>query len=203
MRYNRSSVIIHPGQHPGLPSCAYYEITCTTCINPMPKFAPKFASELDWRRAQHLMQPALIRIIDNIRKQLDVSDWRGSYQTDQIWPAETPETEKAAFNTLQQQLNAAKSVEAADAIEQQLAQLSTPEYRYALQLKRGEQQRNIDLWQLCYQLCFINYTPDPTETPVEIDISLMDNDTGEVDWDRLDEKAKQLIQQIFADLPDA
>lgn len=33
--------------------------------------------------ADQLMQPALIRVIDNIRKQLDQSDWRGSYQETQ------------------------------------------------------------------------------------------------------------------------
>ncbi|MEO0535507.1 MAG: hypothetical protein AAF215_16750 [Cyanobacteria bacterium P01_A01_bin.123] len=163
---------------------------------------PKFASELDWQRAQHLMQPALIRIIDNIRKQLDVSDWQGSYHTDQIWPEDIPETQRDEFNALQQQLNAAKNVEESDAIEQQLAQLPTPLYVYALQLKRGEQQHSVDLWQLCYQLCFRNYPSNPAESPVEIDTSLLDDDTGEVDWDILDEKAKQLIQRVFVGLPD-
>lgn len=162
---------------------------------------PKFASELDWQRAQHLMQPALIRIIDNIRKQLDVSEWQGSYHTDQLWPEDTSEVQKAEFNALQQQLNATQNVDEADVIEQQLAQLPAPLPIYALELKRGEQMQSVDLWQLCYHACFLNYTPSQPETLVEIDTSLIDPDTGDVDWDSLDEKAKQLIQQVFANLP--
>ena len=162
---------------------------------------PKFASELDWQRAQHLMQPALIRIIDNIRKQLDVSEWQGSYHTDQLWPEDTSEVQKAEFNALQQQLNATQNVDEADVIEQQLAKLPAPLPIYALELKRGEQMQSVDLWQLCYHACFLNYTPSQPETLVEIDTSLIDPDTGDVDWDSLDEKAKQLIQQVFANLP--
>ena len=102
---------------------------------------PKFASELDWQRAQHLMQPALIRIIDNIRKQLDVSEWQGSYHTDQLWPEDTSEVQKAEFNALQQQLNSTQNVDEADVIEQQLAQLPAPLPIYALELNVGNKCR--------------------------------------------------------------
>ena len=41
---------------------------------------PKFKTRIAWEKAQILMQPSLIRILDNIRKQLDTSSWQGSYQ---------------------------------------------------------------------------------------------------------------------------
>lgn len=41
---------------------------------------PQFKTRLAWDKAQILMQPALIRILDNIRKQLEQSQWQGSFK---------------------------------------------------------------------------------------------------------------------------
>ena len=41
---------------------------------------PQFKTRLAWDKAQILMQPALIRILDNIRKQLENSQWQGSFK---------------------------------------------------------------------------------------------------------------------------
>ncbi len=41
---------------------------------------PQFKTRLAWDKAEILMQPALIRILDNIRKQLESSEWQGSFQ---------------------------------------------------------------------------------------------------------------------------
>jgi hypothetical protein len=41
---------------------------------------PKFKNTLAWEQAQLLMQPAFIRVMDNIRKQLEESAWKASYQ---------------------------------------------------------------------------------------------------------------------------
>lgn len=41
---------------------------------------PKFKTVADWEQAEILMQPCLIRVIDNIRKQLEESKYQGSYQ---------------------------------------------------------------------------------------------------------------------------
>lgn len=41
---------------------------------------PQFKTRLAWDKAEILMQPALIRILDNIRKQLESSNWKGSFQ---------------------------------------------------------------------------------------------------------------------------
>ena len=40
---------------------------------------PKFKTIQAWEQAQVLMQPAFIRVIDNIRKELEVSAWQGSF----------------------------------------------------------------------------------------------------------------------------
>ena len=108
------------------------------------------------------MQPAMIRVIDNIRKQLEESVWTGTYQE---------------------------------------VQIPIPGYQLLLELQ-GE-QRSIDIWELCYRVCFLNYQPAHTQIQsqeVVIDTSLIDDDTGDVDWNRLDAKASQLIQEIFANL---
>ena len=41
---------------------------------------PQFKTRLAWDKADVLMQPALIRILDNIRKQLDISQWKGTFK---------------------------------------------------------------------------------------------------------------------------
>ena len=41
---------------------------------------PQFKTRPAWDKAQLLMQPAFIRILDNIRKQLEKSRWKGSFK---------------------------------------------------------------------------------------------------------------------------
>lgn len=75
---------------------------------------------------------------------------------------------------------------------------------YQLHLTLGERSQVIDIWELCFQICFQDYPMTHTATTaveVEIDTTLLD-ETGEVNWRRLDEKAKQLVENIFANLPD-
>lgn len=123
---------------------------------------PKITSAKAWEQAELLMQPALIRVLDNIRKQLDESIWSGTYQ-----------------------------------------EKYSPVPGYQLLLEHGDKQRYIDIWELCYQVCFINYNPTHSELEsreVEIDTSLIEEDTGDVDWHRLDAKASELIRAIFDSL---
>ncbi len=129
---------------------------------------PKFKNTMAWEQAEILMQPAFIRIIDNIRKQLDQSSWQGTYQDVQL-----------------------------------------PYPGYQLCLTREDNTVRVDIWNLCFQVCFLDYYPPEIDESafeenlsqeVEIDTSLLD-DTGEVDWQRLETKAQQLVKQIFANLP--
>ncbi|WP_159783039.1 hypothetical protein [Sodalinema gerasimenkoae] len=122
---------------------------------------PKFKSELAWQQAQLLMQPALIRVVDNIRKRLEQTSWKATYQETQV-----------------------------------------PVPGYQLLLELGDRQKTLDIWELCYRVCFRDYIP--TESPeqaceVDIDTSLIDE--GDVDWERLDEKARTVTHLVLADLP--
>lgn len=123
---------------------------------------PRFKNTLAWEQAEMLMQPALIRIVDQVRKQLEQTTW------------------KATYNDVQ-----------------------TPIPGYELCLERNDTSVCVDVWELCYQVCFRNYPPSHSELDtqeVEIDTNLID-ETGEVDWQSLDTKAQHLVEQVFATLP--
>jgi hypothetical protein len=157
---------------------------------------PKITNSVAWQQAELLMQPAFIRVIDNIRKQLDESNWTGTYHDVLIWPPDTTDEIKALVTRLLEEMETATSEEA-DEIRKTLARLPMPYPGYHLRLQRQQQQASIDLWNLCYQVCFLNYSPDEEE--VAIDTSLID-ELGEVDWLRLDAKAKELVELAFANL---
>ena len=76
----------------------------------------------------------------------------------------------------------------------------TPELKHYLCLGNGERQLRFDIWDLCYQVCFINYIGnmgDSESQVVEIDTSLFDREAGDIDWIKLDNKAKAVIQRTF------
>lgn len=164
---------------------------------------PKITDTVAWHQAELLMQPAFIRVIDQIRMQLDESAWKGTYQNVMIWPDGTTDETKAIVTQLLQQLERASPTDLAE-IEQALTQLPTPHPGYHLTLQhQGLQQVSLDLWELCYQVCFRNYTSSLAQAAhleVQIDTSLID-ETGDVDWQRLDAKAAELVEQVFANLP--
>jgi len=166
--------------------------------------ALKFASVTAWEQANLLLQPALIRLVDNLRKRLEQStDWQG--QDWAVWPPATTEAQKQQVIELQQQLRTAEP-DAAVTLEHALAQLPTPHPGYLLTSKQTGRQIAIDLWHLQFQVCFRNYLtldaiqPD-RDQQVEIDLDLLDVD-GEVDWEALDAKAQQVVAQIFERLPE-
>ncbi|MFW6357810.1 MAG: hypothetical protein ACOC0N_01140 [Chroococcales cyanobacterium] len=122
---------------------------------------PKFTTTQDWEKGQLLMQPALIRVVDNVRKQLETSDWKGTYED-----------------------------------------VETPIPGYHLCLTREEETVKVDIWTLCFEICFLNYNPNNTgETQeVTIDNSLID-ETGEVNWQCLDDKTQRVVMEVFEKLP--
>lgn len=125
---------------------------------------PTFKDMTAWHQAELLMQPALIRIVDQVRKQLEDSTLKATYRD-----------------------------------------VQTPIPGYELCLEGNGTSFCVDLWELCFQVCFRNYTPTSTEQEsqeVEIDTSLID-ETGDVDWQSLDTKAQLLVAQVFANLPTA
>lgn len=161
---------------------------------------PKFADAIAWQQAEILMQPVFIRVIDNLRKQLEQSTWKGTYHNTQTWPENVSDAIKAQVLDLHQQLTATSDPHAAAAIEHALAQLPRLQTGYELWLEQDERQIKLDLWQLCYQVCFRDYQPEMSDDLIAIDTNLLDED-GEVDWVQLDQKAKHLIEQIFRQLP--
>jgi hypothetical protein len=165
---------------------------------------PKFADTIAWQQAELLMQPVFIRVIDNLGKQLEASSWQGSYEDTPLWAEGVSEETKAIVMQLRDQLEIAAPEQVLD-LEEALARLPQPTPGYVLRLEKGERQITVDIWQLCYQICFRNYSPVLSAMDdafkVEIDTTLID-ETGDVEWLRLDTKAKQLIEQIFTSLPD-
>jgi hypothetical protein len=129
---------------------------------------PIFKNSTDWEQAEYLMQPSLIRVIDNLRKQLDESVWKGTYtEIEQPYPGHQ-------------------------------LYLTYQDYTYA-----------IALWDICFQVCFLDYQISPStdstdlgEQEVSIDTSLF-GETGEIDWQKLEAKTQQIIDQLFASLPTA
>jgi hypothetical protein len=65
-------------------------------------------------------------------------------------------------------------------------------------------QLKFDIWDLCYQVCFLNYHGSHSELEsqvVEVDASLIDLEAQSPDWTRLDHKAKAVIARVFENLP--
>jgi hypothetical protein len=128
---------------------------------------PTFKNRLAWEQAQLLMQPAMLRVVDNIRKELEESDWQGDYK-----------------------------------------EVVEPIPGYHLCLTKQDKAIEIDIWQLCYQVCFQNYYPlrqhifsnDEERTyEVEIDTRLFD-ENGELDWHSIEAKAQQSVREVFNSL---
>ena len=161
---------------------------------------PKFTNPEVWQQAEVLMQPTFIRIIDNIRKCLESSEWDGSYQNVHVWPDDTTPEDKVRVVQLQKELETALPEEQ-QPIQSALDKLPKPFPGYELCLTRGDNRITIDLWQVCYQLCFANYHPiQISAVPVEVDTRLL-QENGAVDWHHLDDKAKGCVTDIFARLP--
>lgn len=81
---------------------------------------------------------------------------------------------------------------------------------YRLCLQRQDKLICVDMWDLCYQVCFTNYSHPPLNPSigdesaglsVEIDDSLIDMENSDVDWERLDAKADRLVEEMFNSLP--
>jgi hypothetical protein len=130
---------------------------------------PTFKTTLAWEQADLLMQPTLLRVIDNLRKELENSDWQGTYH-----------------------------------------EVQEPFPGYHLTLTQGEGSVTVDLWQLCFKICFLDYAScifiDPSSVnleeteAVEIDERLID-ENGDVDWQQLETKTKNQIAVLFTSLP--
>lgn len=160
---------------------------------------PLFATEIAWEQANLLMQPAFIRLVDNLRKQLETSSWKGDYREVVVWDESVPQETRDRVLLLQQELKGTFKPEEVAELEASLAAMPAPELSYELCLSLGDRSVTVDLWELCYRICFLGEPDLNGQTPVEIDTTLFDE--NEVNWIALDEKTKQIVGQIFDRLP--
>lgn len=159
-----------------------------------------FATPADETQAAQLMQPCLIRVVDNIRKYIETLDWRSEYLEQVRWPGDATPEQRQQVRDLAAQLQDA-SPQRADDIRQQLSQLPTPAPAYELKLTQipgdgpSEEPRTatLDVWELCFAVCFSDYN---SLRPATVDAALLYDD-GEVNWLTLDEKAKTLVEQAI------
>ena len=165
------------------------------------KFAPKFSTALARAKVEQLMQPALIRVIDNIRKQLEACEWQGNYEETLIWPEGTSVTQQQEYAALQKVLHGVPPEEH-DRVTALMSQLPQPSPLYTLRLSHANQaDQTVDIWALCYQVCaLVDEATPQCPLVIDADISLFD-EAGEVDWQRLDDKTKALVNIIFQTLP--
>jgi hypothetical protein len=71
-------------------------------------------------------------------------------------------------------------------------------------LKSANRQLKFDIWDLCYQVCFLNYDGSHSELEsqiVAVDTSLIDMEAQIPDWNLLDDKAKNVVARVFNNLP--
>jgi hypothetical protein len=164
--------------------------------------APNIRDSQTWQQADTLLQPIFIRLVDHFRQALDQSGWVGEYSQREIWPDHVEEAVKVRRQALLEGLETCSGSEAA-VLEAELATLPAPYPGYELGLfapsedphLRAAPLHTFDLWELCYEICFTNYPQDPL-TPAVVDARLFD-DSGDVDWQRVDEKTKALVQRLF------
>jgi hypothetical protein len=91
-------------------------------------------------------------------------------------------------------------------------EVQTPHPTNYLCLQSGDRLLKFDIWDLCYQVCFLDYHGSDSEVIgsdaqneitqfVAIDTSLIDLEARSPDWHRLDTKAQSVIARIFTNLP--
>ena len=171
----------------------------------MKAIKPKFADNAAWQQANLLMQPALIRTIDNIRKFLEAEtmQWRGEYREFAVWPDEVPEETQGKIQLLQQELKTA-TPEQVDEIQDALAAMPQPIPGYELILTHPDHSDApvvVDIIALCYRICFFTGDAVINDGAVAaVDTGLIEDDTQEVDWPKLDQKTKTIVGEVFAKL---
>jgi hypothetical protein len=154
-----------------------------------------------------LLQPALIRLIDNLRKQLTPSGLKWDYETLEEWSEDVPQATRDRVAALTQALEIADP-EDANHLQAELDQLPVPVPMYWLAIAYPEQPLRVNLWELCYQVCLEHYTPNysnaslsqPDLSHAQIDATILD-DQSEIDWAQLDQKAAVVVQKLMNSLP--
>lgn len=79
-----------------------------------------------------------------------------------------------------------------------------PESGFLLVLTRkGHATQRVLLWELCFQVCFVEYPPQNSEGTVDIDMTFVQlTDEPDLDWAGLDTKVQQVLTTFLAQLPE-
>ena len=153
-----------------------------------------------------LLQPALIRLIDQLRLQLSTSTWQWKYETFEVWPSEVPQAQRNRYAQLQEQLDTAPEQDI-EAIEAELAMMIFPIPVYQLDLWRDEAHQRVNMWELCYQICLCQYEPvfeaesltSPSLEQFPFDSKLL-SEVAEIDWVYLDHRAEEVVSRLLETL---
>ncbi len=126
---------------------------------------PTFKNTTDWEKAEMLMQPVFIRVMDNLRKQLEKTNLVATYE-----------------------------------------EVQDPLPGYQLILTHDDDSVTISIWDICFQVCFIDYQFSSIQSSqnsiiVEIDDNLF-NEDKEINWQQLETKTQQTIQTIIDNFPE-
>ena len=117
---------------------------------------PKIKTQIEYDKAETLMQPIFIRVLDNIRKESESLNWLVSYE-----------------------------------------EIQEPFPSYILCLQKDDYHIKKNIWELCFAICFINYSDSQEKNEeVKTDQSLFDED-GEINWQELEKKTKALVKSLF------
>ena len=137
---------------------------------------PQFATVQAWEQADCLMQPALIRTIDQLRQALESCAWRSRYEeVTEPFPGHQLILENGAPHS--------------ESLQDRQLRVNIWDLCF----------------QVCftdYQAQFFTDIPQDNDQDlaVEIDQTLF-NDQGEVDWTALDHKARHCVEKLLAALP--
>ncbi|NJN23499.1 MAG: hypothetical protein HC810_02680 [Acaryochloridaceae cyanobacterium RL_2_7] len=86
-----------------------------------------------------LMQPALIRLIDQLRQQLTAASLKWTYETTELWPNDVPQTLRQQYQEMTEALEIANDDDA-DKIYAVLETLPQPVPLYRLEIEQGNEK---------------------------------------------------------------
>ena len=153
-----------------------------------------------------LMQPALIRLIDQLRQQLTEASITWTYETTELWPEDVPQETRQQYDEMTQALEIA-SDDDAEKIQDVLETLPQPVPLYRLEIEQNDEKIHMNMWELCYQICLQKYKPQldrmqveaPNLSSYKIDKTLWESNDS-IDWEALNLKAKKVVQRLTQSL---
>ena len=152
------------------------------------------------------MQPALIRLIDQLRQQFSAESITWTYKTTEHWPEDVPDSTRRQYQEMMQALDVANE-EDADKIHAVLETLAQPVPLYELEVELDNEKVHLNMWELCYQICLQKYRPNlqrmqvdaPNLSSYKLDKSLWESQSS-IDWEALNTKAQKVVKSLLKTL---